>query len=279
MTPDPEIFVLSTAGVTPPKVRRDGGAPPQLRWIEIDALFVDRKYQREIGKQSKANIARIAEKFDWAFFAPVVVAPLEGGDFFVVIDGQHRAAAAKLIGKPSVPCSIVTASRQKQAAAFGAINGVVTRVHTLQMHASALAAGDPVAVEIASIAAEAGVTILRTPRSAQQIKPGETTACASLKILSARFDRETVVRALLVITAGPRSYRGMLGRDMIEALCGAIQPSLGRQADLARFASINLGAIEQEARQALALKKGRLSLHLLAALKKRLGVVKPTVAA
>ena len=40
-----------------------------------------------------AHLRRIAEQFDWRLFAPVIVAPIEGG-LFAVIDGQHRTHAA-----------------------------------------------------------------------------------------------------------------------------------------------------------------------------------------
>jgi hypothetical protein len=64
---------------------------------------------------------------EWAKFSPVIVAPVEGG-MFSIIDGQHRATAAMLRGIEKVPCEIVHIDRARQAEAFAAINGNITRV-------------------------------------------------------------------------------------------------------------------------------------------------------
>ena len=55
------------------------GPAPQLMWIDIKDLVVDLTYQRDIGKRGAANIRQIADNFDWSKFAPVMVAPIEGG--------------------------------------------------------------------------------------------------------------------------------------------------------------------------------------------------------
>ena len=68
-----------------------------------DELVVDVTYQREIGRRGAVNVNQIAENFDWSKFAPVIVAPVEGGQF-AIVDGQHRTAAAMLRGQEKVPC-------------------------------------------------------------------------------------------------------------------------------------------------------------------------------
>lgn len=264
------LSAISTAGMIPPGGLADSGALPELRWIDIAALYVDLGYQREIGKHSKKNIAQIAANFDWAFFTPVIVARAAGDDFFRIVDGQHRTTAAKLIGKTSVPCSIVAADRTKQARAFGAINANVTRVHTLQLHRSAVAAGDPEALAVESAAAEGLTRILSSPKSDKRIKPGETVAVSSLRSLMARFGREPLVRALLAINAGPRTYRALINRDMLEGILMSLDGRWARDAMLARFHPINLGAVEDEARKLLAERKGRLSGHIHQVLAARL---------
>ena len=59
---------------------------PILQWIETDRLVVDTEYQREIGRRGATNVIQIAEHFDWSKFAPVIVAPIEGGRF-AIVDG------------------------------------------------------------------------------------------------------------------------------------------------------------------------------------------------
>jgi len=90
-------------------------------------LVVDPAYQRPIIGRGRHNVDRIARTFSWSCFAPVVVAPVEGGKF-AIIDGQHRTTAAALVGLESVPCHVVAAAREAQAAAFKAINGVTTPI-------------------------------------------------------------------------------------------------------------------------------------------------------
>jgi hypothetical protein len=74
----------------------------------------------------------IAENFDWSKFAPVIVAPVEAGRF-AIVDGQHRTTAAVLRGQKTVPCQIVQADRAKQAEAFAAVNGNVTKTNAQQL--------------------------------------------------------------------------------------------------------------------------------------------------
>jgi hypothetical protein len=55
------------------------GPAPFLEWIAIERLVVDTEYQREIGRRGATNVIQIAEHLDWSKFAPVIVAPVEGG--------------------------------------------------------------------------------------------------------------------------------------------------------------------------------------------------------
>lgn len=59
-------------------------------------------------------------------FAPIIGAPIEGGQW-AIVDGQHRTTAAVLRGIEKVPCQVVQADRIQQAAAFAAVNGSVTK--------------------------------------------------------------------------------------------------------------------------------------------------------
>jgi hypothetical protein len=95
--------------------------------LKIADLVVDPAYQRPIIGKGRQNVDRIARTFSWSCFAPVVVSPVEGGKF-AIIDGQHRTTSAALVGFESVPCQIVIAAREEQAAAFKAINGTTTPI-------------------------------------------------------------------------------------------------------------------------------------------------------
>jgi len=102
------------------------GPAPFLDWIATERLVVDTEYQREIGRRGATNVAQIAEHFDWSKFAPVIVAPVEGGRF-AIVDGQHRTTAAILREIKEVPCQVVQADRAQQAAAYAAVNGNVIK--------------------------------------------------------------------------------------------------------------------------------------------------------
>jgi hypothetical protein len=120
------VRAISVEGFEKPKGMSPGPAP-MLQWIRIAELVVDPTYQRPIIGKGRKNVDQIARSFSWSCFAPVVVSPVEGGKF-AVIDGQHRTTAAALAGFETVPCQVVIAAQQEQAAAFKAINGITTAI-------------------------------------------------------------------------------------------------------------------------------------------------------
>src|SRR5689334_9126401 len=136
---------LNTKRFVTPTSEFSPGPAPFLDWIEVEKLVVDTTYQREIGRRGTVNVQQIAEQFDWSKFAPVIVAPVEGGQF-AIVDGQHRTTAAILRGQKTVPCQVVQADRAKQAAAYAAVNGNVTKTTAQQLYHARVAARDPQAL-------------------------------------------------------------------------------------------------------------------------------------
>jgi hypothetical protein len=132
-----------------------------LQWIKIADLVIDPSYQRPILGEGRRNVARIARHFRWSYFAPVVVSPVEGGRF-AIIDGQHRTTAAALVGIKTVPCQVVIAARDEQAAAFKAINGATTRISRMALQAAAVVANEPAAIEVAEICPPQGLSFSAT---------------------------------------------------------------------------------------------------------------------
>jgi hypothetical protein len=120
-------------------------------WIgsRLDVLLSIRLIN-EISRAGSINVERIAEYFEWAKFSPVIVAPVEGG-MFSIIDGQHRATAAMLRGIEKVPCEIVHIDRARQAEAFAAINGNITRVSAQAVYYARLTGKDPEAEVMARV--------------------------------------------------------------------------------------------------------------------------------
>jgi hypothetical protein len=132
---------ISIEGFEKPK-SVSAGAAPMLQGLKITDLVVDPAYQRPIIGKGRQNVDRIAREFSWSCFAPVVVSPVEGGKF-AIIDGQHRTTSAAIVGYETVPCQIVIAAKEEQAAAFKAINGTTTPISIMALHAAALVACEP----------------------------------------------------------------------------------------------------------------------------------------
>ena len=208
---------ISLEGFERPKSMAAGPAP-MLQWVKISDLVVDPAYQRPILGKGRANVVRIARDFRWAFFAPVVVSPVEGG-LFAIIDGQHRATAAALVGFESVPCQVVVAAREEQAAAFKAINGVTTPISRMALQAAALVAKEPWAVEVAEACACAEVELLRYPVPVERQAPGQTMAVGAIAQCLRQYGRDTLVTALQCVTQTSNNTPGMLSARIIKALC------------------------------------------------------------
>jgi len=194
------------------------GPAPVLNWIDIEKLVVDSEYQRGISRRGIANIGQIAENFDWSKFAPVIVAPVEGG-LFAVVDGQHRTTAAMLRKLTSVHCQIVQADRAKQAAAYAAINGNVTKTTHTQLFHAKMAAGDERTKIVASICSAAGVTVIRTNTTQSNMKIGQTSAVGALMRCQDSYGGDVLLCALRCITQTADGNSGYLRSTVIEALC------------------------------------------------------------
>lgn len=201
----------------PPRLEHDPGAPPTFQWIKIKDLVIDTSYQRDLLTNGRRNIMKIVMAFDWAKFSAVVVAPVGDGRY-AIIDGQHRTTAAALRDYEEVPCMVVEATRQRQAAAFAAINSVVTSTHSLQIHAARVTAGDPRAVRLDKICRQTGVSICRYPVAAKHIKKGETMAALTLYNCLERYGPEVLTTALNCIMAVADNV-GLLRIQVIKAFC------------------------------------------------------------
>lgn len=205
----------------PPATPSDYGAAPMLQWVKIADLVVDEGYQRPIYGGGVSNVKRIAARFRWSKFAPIVVSPVPGGKF-AVVDGQHRATAAHTLGFDAVPAQVIIADAAEQAEAFGAINGAVTKVHRLVLHHAAIKAGDPSAMAIDAAVQAAGAEIVRSPRQNSRLLPGQTQALGAIKDGLDTFGEEAVITALQCVTETTNNKPGGLAADHIRALCAVL---------------------------------------------------------
>lgn len=253
---DPKPFV-ELAGALPVL---DAGQAPQLRWIEIEQLAIDPSYQREIFRSGKKNIVRIAREFEWAKFAPVIVAPLSA-DRFVIVDGQHRTLGAALRGIKKVPCQIITADQRKQAASFAAINANVTEMSPMQVHTAKIAAADPDALRLNKICAAGGVSICRYPVGLNKMKVGETTAVVQIRRALERWGEATLRASLKVITGTGDGHAGFVRGQLVQALCSAFEaaPEWPKRADLIeRFQKFDFRAAWNQAAKEALMSRGKI---------------------
>lgn len=270
---------LGIEGFTPPAPPADLGAVPMLQWLPIADLVVDESYQREMKGAGRKNVTAIAGAFRWIKFSPVVVSPVAGGKF-AIIDGQHRTTAALLIGISHVPCQVVVADRARQAEAFAAINGQATRVGALHVFAAQVAAGEADALAVDEACKVAGVTIMRSPQSAQYLGKGETMAVGALKAIHQLYGRDTLVTALQCVTETSNNLPAILTACVIKSI-GMVLGDHPEWRDaggalLDAFDGIDLESAQIEARSKSARMRGVVASDLLQAaiiehLDKRLG--------
>ncbi len=248
---------ISTEGFERPKTVA-AGAAPMLQWLKIVDLIVDPAYQRPIVGNGRRNVDRIARSFSWSCFAPVVVSPVEGGKF-AIIDGQHRTTAAALAGFETVPCQVVIAVREEQAAAFKAINGITTPISRMALHAAALVAKEPWAVQLADVCARAEVELLRYPVPSDKQAPGQTMAVGAIAQCLKRYGPETLITALQCVTQTANNQPGALSARLIKALCDVLHGDHRRRdsglALLEAFDAIDLIAVQDASAVDAALKK------------------------
>lgn len=70
-----------------------------------------------------------------------------------------------LRGQKAVPCQVVQADRARQAAAYAAVNGNITKTTAQQLYHARLAAKDPASLALAEVCAAAEVEIVRRIQS------------------------------------------------------------------------------------------------------------------
>lgn len=162
------------------------GPAPMLQWLKIADLVIDDSYQRELRRTNWTAIRKIAAAFTWSRFSPVFVAPVEGGKY-AIIDGQHRTHAAAMCGFEDVPCQIVQMSAAEQADAFAAVNGMVTKITSLQIFKAALAAGSGWATELRDLAHKAGCEVRTSNGSSDAKRPGQIYAVSAFRVLAGRY--------------------------------------------------------------------------------------------
>ncbi|WP_439137500.1 ParB N-terminal domain-containing protein [Roseicyclus sp.] len=190
---------IETANMTAPAALSDPGPAPRVEMVPLDRLVIDETYQRPLTQRGVKVVQNIAARFQWSRFQPVMAAPLEDGRF-AIIDGQHRAHAARLIGIDAVPCAIVAIPRWDQAGAFSEINTNRTNVSPHQVFKAALAAGEGWAMDADRAVSKAGCRLMTYVVSAAMRKPRQIYAVVMIRNFAPIRRGALITSALSAIT-------------------------------------------------------------------------------
>lgn len=189
-------------------------APGEQLQVDLRDLYIDPKYQRPIGPRGEKNIRQVIENFSWSLYSPIVVARREDGKY-AVIDGQHRAIAALTHGGIThVPAYVIRGGPSDEAKAFAVINGAVTAILPTQIWHARVVAGDLSALALQRVFDSTGVTILRSAKPTDAMRPGETVAIDALEKVFKRDGKAPLMLALKTVTktadGNPGYVRGAL---------------------------------------------------------------------
>jgi hypothetical protein len=224
------------------------GNPPSLEWLAVTQLQVDPTYQRACdGPKSRALIAKMIKRWEWALCQPLVVTRRLDGSLFV-IDGQHRWNGAKARGDiPHLPCVVIPAiAAEEEARTFVSLNTDRQKLTQVEVFAGMLAASDPHALATIRLMDETGWKLARHNNSVV-FKAGEI-GCAPMLARQVRLMGEAPVRnaltalreaypdtpvttpsrlltALMLIFRDENLRRGFDADDLIEALGGFDEPT------------------------------------------------------
>lgn len=181
------IAPITAADITP-HVPTTG--EPICERVDPTTLYVDHRYQRQIGDRGRKQIRKVIQNFCWTKFKPPICAYAEheGQTILKVLDGQHTAiAAASNPHIDLIPVMIVDApDTQSQASAFVGQNTHRLGITALQLHHSAVLAGYDEAVDVDRTCQRAGVKVLKSLPKTGKYQPGDTIAIAAIKGLVSR---------------------------------------------------------------------------------------------
>jgi hypothetical protein len=184
-----ELTTHTAKGVD--KVKRYGwsvqDAPGEMRLLHKDMLQIHPAYQRDLVPQ---KVSEISAAWSWVALGALVVGE-RGGEFWV-IDGQHRAAAAKRRSDIThLPCVVFkTADVKQEARGFLTIQTMRKPVTAVAKQKAMVTAGDEVAGFVQQTVETLGLQIRPTAGKAGELK------CVGWCLRRAVDDRETFVKVL-----------------------------------------------------------------------------------
>jgi len=196
------------------------GNKPELEWVNIQLLSVDKSYQRSTkSRGSKSNINKLYQEFCWDRCGAIIVSRIDELNYRI-IDGQHRYEAACMRGDiTELPCIVIgNIESQDQAKRFVDINKNRVGLHVLAKFHAEVAAGDQTAVSLKEILDDIDISIPKTPVVRGKTQPREVQC---IRTLMGMIDKYSANNFKWVLTIIPEAYPdalGMLKAQLIKAL-------------------------------------------------------------
>ena len=201
--------------------------PGELAWVEVSDLRIDPKYQRPVGPKGERNIKQVIENFSWSLFSPLVVCRRPGG-LYAVIDGQHRAIAARTHGGiDKVPALIINGDQSDEAKAFSVINGAVTSISPTQIWHARVVAGDIGAIRLERIFDRVGVSVPRYAKQTSQMVKGETVSIDAVEKAFKQYGGAALELALRTIVDTKDGNPGYIRGPIVKATASVLAAKPG----------------------------------------------------
>lgn len=170
-------------------------SPGELRMIPKRDLAVDFSYQR---RPIDTKVLRIAGEWSWVGCCVITVAKRADGTLWV-IDGSHRMHAALRRDDIShLPC-VVFDSKGSEFEAKGFLKGNCNRkpVAALDVYRAAIVAGDKVALTVARVCSDVGVTVTADNNSYHTPKTTRVVSALQKIVREWEEDGESALREIL----------------------------------------------------------------------------------
>ncbi|MFY0619046.1 ParB N-terminal domain-containing protein [Shimia sp.] len=230
-----------------------------LRFVDVSALTIDRRYQRKVSDTSLQQVRKIIRTFNWRRFGALSVVANDGN--LAVIDGQHRLIAAKAIGATAVPCVVSEGGLIDQANDFVGINTSRTNVAAIDRFRARVTAKDPVAIEVAEILAE--LDISTDVAVGSRLSHRQTRAVTVLEKMTKSIGKGEIFTTLeMLLDASNPSAPGILTAFTIEATAMTVHAVITAGGDLDRLMRIlietDFETLQEEAKQLSKLQGGNI---------------------
>lgn len=197
--------------------------------IPLGSLFIDVRFQRELSQKRAEDIAG---NFDAMKFGVLLVNRRALGGYSVT-DGQHRYAAAKIIGITSIACQVIAVTAEREAVLFVEIQHLRKDVKGFERHRAMVTAKIEQATQIDRIMRSEGFKIGSSQRT-----PGVTNAARAVHL--AAFGVKSVVFPL---TGGFGEFFTDGDPEALKAAFHTIRQSWGIDGGSRSRSSVFIGAI------------------------------------